>query len=162
MTSQHIGNAIGEQDLPTAKNYLRSSIGNGVVVSALEVVAVYTFRTSIIGIYNSSEEVYTTTVILLMMYLAIIPGDILQMTIIAILKAIGREKIATLMFLVISYVVGIPLGCILGIRFEIESRGILIGLGTAIYLLLIASVVTLLRTDMRKEAEKIFKTRTQQ
>ena len=89
-----------------------------------------------------------------------IPADFLQVTTISVLKAIGKEKMAILIFFIAYYAIGLPLACYLGIIRKLEIPGMVAGFMTGCYLLLVLSVIALCRTNLKKQVDELFQSRT--
>ena len=159
--SQQIANSIGERDLTKTKNLIKAAIYLSIVVGLIDVGVVYLTHKPFINIYTrDNPEIYETTVALVMLYLIMMPADFLQTSIMSILKTIGREKMATVVFTLSYYAVGLPLAFLLGIHLGMESKGVIIGVTIGCYLLFALSSVMLATTDVKKQSEQIFENRT--
>ena len=95
-----------------------------------------------------------------MLYLIMMPADFLQSSVMSVLKSIGKEKLATVIFTISYYAIGMPLAIILGMHLGLESRGVRIGTTVGCYILLAFSSVILYFTDVKKQSDEIFQSRT--
>ena len=147
-SSVEMANALGERNLHKAKINIRATSYISFVTIVIEIFALYLLKGPIITVYDSDADVYEIAVVLFEMYLLIIPAEFFQINFMSILKAIGREKIATGLFLFAYYVIGIPIAYYLGVVRGMQSQGIIFGMGAGLYALFFLSSWTLYFTDL--------------
>ena len=155
--SQQIGNSLGDRNLSQAKKFMKAALYIALVWVALDVLVVYFYRRSLIGIFDSSELMYDVTEPLLITYAAVMPADFFQVTVMSFLKSLGKEKTATMVFSVSYYAIGVVVGFVLGSVYKMWSQGIMYGLAGGCYMLLLFSIVMFLRVNLKEQAEKIAK-----
>jgi len=132
-----MGNAMGEGNIQKAKNFLKA----GVMLSAISVVGLELFYIAFSGevskFYTNDKEIIGEAVKLFHIYLLYYPPDFIQIIFSAGLRAIGKEKLGSIMFFVCYYIVAIPLAYVLCFKTSLRASGIVIGPMISIYILLI-------------------------
>ena len=153
--STEVAVAFGKKDATETKTYIRVSICLSLLLSAIQLVAIYLFKDQFIAIYVQEAEIRDILEVVIQIYLVIIPGDYLQVNLIALLKTIGKEKEASVMFAISYYLVGISVEYTLAVLLELECKGIVIGIGIGIYLQCFLAAWTLSTTDIAVQVDEV-------
>jgi len=150
-----VGNAMGEGDIKKAKNFLKA----GVTLSAISLVFVELFyillNKDVALFYSNDLNVVEESMKLFRVYLLYYPPDFIQIIFSAGLRAIGKEKLGSVMFFVCYYIIAIPLAYILSFPVGWRDLGIVYGPMIGIYILLIWLLFVYWRIDWDKRVEEI-------
>jgi len=150
-----MGNSLGERDLKKAKNFLKSGLcfAGGFI---LIVVSFYSFfAKEAASFYTNDPEVIKKTVDLLRLYILLYPGDCLQIVLSSGLRALGKEKLGSIMFVVCFYMLGIPLSYILGFPAGWGIMGITAGYIIGLYVMLVWMLFVYWKLDWNVQLKEV-------
>lgn len=154
-TTTYVGNAIGDKDVKTAKNYIKASVAICTFLVIIEMIVIILIKRDFIEFYDHRAKIYTVTAPVLTIYIIALPADFYQLIFASVLKGIGQEKQGSVIFVICYYFVGILLAYIFGVSLNMYDRGIWIGMGVGIYLMFILSLILVLNSNFRKQCESV-------
>ena len=149
----YIGKAIGAGSKEEALGFLKAGLLLYIISVLFSVFILYFFIDDIADIYTSDKHIKSILIETVSVYLFIMPGDFLQTTLSAVLRAIGLEKIGAVMFLISFYGFGLPGSYILAIDYHLGIAGIWLGLGIGVHILLAQQIILLFRVNWEKQIQ---------
>ena len=147
----YLANAIGKGSKEEALGFLKAGLCFYMISVVFSISILYFFIEDIADIYTSDEHIKSILINATTIYVFIIPGDFLQATLSAVLRAIGLEKIGTVIFLISFYVFGLPGSYIFAINYHLGITGIWLGLGLGAHILLALQIILLSRINWEKQ-----------
>jgi MATE family multidrug resistance protein len=109
-----VGNSIGSRDINSAKKYSIIAVVTGVSMVSVATILVLIFKSSIPYVYTSDEDIVEIVVQLLNIYVCFSIVDAIQIVEHGILKGLGKQKISSIICLVLLYPVNIPVAYTFG------------------------------------------------
>jgi len=104
-----VGNSIGSGKIQRAKKYAIIGILTGMTIVGILTVFVILFKSSIPHVYTSDESVIEIVIQLLNIYICFSILDSIQIVEHGILKGLGKQKISSIICLIILYPINIPM-----------------------------------------------------
>lgn len=150
-----LGNAMGEKDYVKAKRLRNAGILYTFIVVVIEAPLIHLFREPIVRIYTNSPEIVHAAKPIVSFFAFCVFGDFIQAINCAMLRAIGKEKIAFKIGIIANYGVGLPIGYICGVILGLHDIGLWMGICTGLYLGFCFSVRVLFTTDMEEQVNVI-------
>ena len=150
-----VGNAIGKGDVIKIRRLLYLGICCNIVIGICIAGMLYFLNEYIILFFTSLQDVIDIVKEVCIIYLYILPFDFSQCLLGAYVRGIGKERIASIMFVICYYGVGIPTAFILGNVLGYEVHGLWYGLGCGIFCMFLSSSIIILRTDLEEQTSKI-------
>jgi len=152
-----VGNAMGEGDIAKAKNFLRAGTYSGVVFSVIAMLFYVFFSREASEYYTDNEDVIAVAMRLFKVNILYYPADFLQLILSSAIRAIGKEKLGSIMFIVIFYILGLPLAYLLCFSTDLGVLGLAWGpiiCSTLLFIWLIGAFYTV---DWEKQVKLIGK-----
>lgn len=150
-----VGNAMGEGNLAKAKSFLKA----GLVWSIASLVCIelaYLFLSrQIAEFYSSDPATIDETVRIFKIYLFYFPPDFIQIILSSGLRAIGKEKLGSVMFIVCYYLISLPLTYFLCFGVGLRDSGLVYGPIVSLYILLIWLIFAYWRIDWDAQLREI-------
>ena len=146
-----VGNSMGGGDVKKAQNFMKA----GLLLNLIALVCVESFyiilTREIAKFYTSDVSAIKMTVRILMTYLLIFPADFTQIVLSGGLRAVGKEKLGFIMFLVCYYLISIPLSYTLCFYTKLQVMGLVYGGMAATYSLFVWLIYSYFRIDWEKQ-----------
>ena len=150
-----VGNAMGERNLPKAKSFLKAGLVWSIAsLICIELAYVFCAR-QIAEFYTSDEATIVETVRVFKLYLFYFPPDFIQIVLSSGIRAIGKEKLGSVMFIVCYYLISIPLAYFLCFGLELRDSGLVFGPTLGLYCLLIWLIFSYWKIDWDAQLEVI-------
>ena len=150
-----VGNAMGEGDTKKAKNFIKA----GLTLSLITLVGVELFYIFLIrqvtAFYTSDVKTIEKTVEIFNIYLLYFPADFIQIILSSGLRAIGKEKLGSVMFLICYYVISIPISFVLCFYAGLKVMGLVYGPMVGLYCLLFWVIFAYIRINWEKQKKVI-------
>ena len=126
-TLTFIGNAMGEGDINKAKKFLKAAL----ILSLVALVGIelfyITLTRQIVEFYTSDPDTIEKTMQILRRYLLNFPADFIQIVLSSGIRAIGKEKLGSITFLVCFYMIAIPVSYLLCFNAGLRVMGLVYG-----------------------------------
>ena len=146
-----VGNSMGEGDVKKAQNFMKA----GLLLNFLALICVECFYIvlgrEIAEFYTSDVSAIKMTMNILITYLLIFPADFIQMILSSGVRAMGKEKLGFIMFLVCYYLISTPLSYTLCFYAKLQVMGLVYGGMVATYCLLFWLIFSFYRIDWEKQ-----------
>ena len=146
-----VGNSMGEGDVNKAQNFMKA----GLLLNLAACVCVESFyiilSKEIAEFYTLDVNAVKMTVNIFLTYLVIFPADFIQIILSSGIRAIGKEKLGFIMFLVCYYLISIPLSYILCFYAKLQVMGLVYGGMIATYCLLFWLIFSYFRIDWEEQ-----------
>jgi len=145
-----IGNAVGLKSKVKIRNAGFSAILMGASVMGFSALVFVLFRTILPSFYIADNSVIqiASTLLIIAAFFQIFDGT--QAIGLGILRGITDVKVPTVITFLAYWVVGLPVGYILGFNFELGVQGVWIGLSIA---LVVSAILLSLRFNYRSKLE---------
>jgi MATE family multidrug resistance protein len=153
-TTTLVGNSIGRRDVKLAKKISIISLCTGMFIVGLFTIIIYTFRNFIPYIYTHKEEVsviFSKTMSIFMLFIVI---DAVQIILHGIIKGLGKQRIASVIALLILYPVNIPLAYTLTFTVNYGLSGLWYSQLISVILLSIGYIIIILCLDWKHVAKR--------
>jgi len=151
------GNALGEKNIIKAKNSIKAGVLCSVVSMVLVEVYYVFFSELVARFYVDDEQTVQETTRYFHAYLLQIPPEFIQLILSSGLRAIGKEKIGTLLMLLGFYFIAIPASYLLCFTFKLGGIGLIFGPALNQYLLLIAILIVYCKIDWNAQLSIVLK-----
>ena len=151
----YIGNAIGESNIIKLKRFIESGLILSGVLILIECPILYFFCDKFAQIFTRDPSVLVLTKTLLEMYAFGAIADFIQLVMSSILRGIGKEKIACLIFVAGNYMIGLPAGFVLGTILQGYTKGMFTGILMGMVFNAIATTIATVTVDLRRQSERI-------
>ena len=151
----YVGCAAGENDLQKLSTYIKAGFIITLGFLVVEGPALYFLSEPLARIFSNDMSVIGATQTLERMYSFAMVADFTQLVMSAILRGIGKEHIACVIFLLGNYVVGLPAAFVLGTVLKKYSKGLLLGIISGMVVNAAATSFALWKTNLRRQAESI-------
>jgi len=150
-----MGNAMGEGNIQKAKQFLKAGAISSVVVAVFVQLYYLAYARQTASFYINNEEIVSECVKIFGVYLLYYPADFLQQILSSGLRAIGLEKYGSVMFVVVFYVIAIPLSYFICFIMGIGVMGLVIGPMVSSCILCIWLLVAFARIDWKAQIRDI-------
>lgn len=150
-----VGNSMGEGNIKKAKSYSRIIVIMSIVTQIFCMFWFYTLREYWPYLFTTDSDVIDilVDVVLIVSILAII--DSAQITIGGILRGVGKQHIGAISYLLMFYLIGIPVGTILALKVGMDTKGQWIGMLLAsIFILLVMLLYYIIFLDWNEALEE--------
>ncbi len=127
-TTARVGFAVGKEELKEARFIGYVGIGVSVLVMSLTAILMFTVPEFIVGIYTQDAEVKVIAVKLLFLAAIFQISDGLQVSVTGALRGLKDTKIPMVVNIISYWVVGLPVGYLLGMNYNFGAEGLWIGL----------------------------------
>jgi len=152
-----VGNAMGEGDILKAKNFIKAGTMSGVFFSVLAIVFYIFFSREAAAFYSDNEDVIEQSIKIFKVNILYYPADFLQLILSGAIRAIGKEKLGAIMFIVVFYILGLPLAYLLCFKTDLRVLGLAWGPIVCSILLFIWLVGAFYTVDWNKQVKLIQK-----
>jgi len=150
-----MGNAMGEGNIQKAKQFLKAGMLTGVILAVFVQVYYLIYARQTAEFYINNEDVIWECVKIFGVYLFYYPADFLQLILSSGMRAIGLEKLGSVMFVVVFYVIAIPLSYFLCFTLNIGVLGLVIGPMISSCILCLWLVVVYMGIDWKVQVKDI-------
>lgn len=145
--SVRIGNAIGSRSAKRARIACDLTIIFAVVIGALTAVLLIIFRTSLPKLFTKDEPIQNLTNQLMVVAAFYQISDAINASIQGALRGTGRQALGAKLNFVCYYIIGLPLGAIIAIYFEVGVVGLWMGITLGLTLISVVGLIIICRTD---------------
>ena len=129
-----IGNCIGANNVRLAHRFFRLTLWTTLATVLTLMFPLLFCRESIAKIYSTEPEMQQLTEHVLVLVTFIFFFDCMQGFLQGPIRAIGLQGRASCYTIVLFYLVGLPVACLLGFKFELGVMGLQAGVGLALML----------------------------
>jgi len=123
----YMGIAIGEKDINKAKKFLKAgnwlAIGTALYVEILLIM----FSNRVLSFYTADPLITHDARNILIVFMVGYPVDFIQTVMASGLRALGKEKIGSLIVLLCNCVIGVPIAYLVGYKFGFGAAGLAVG-----------------------------------
>ena len=150
-----MGNAMGEGNIIKAKNLLKAGVFcSGISVVIVEIFYVF-FSKQAVEFFTSDDATIQESILVLKIYLLYYPADFIQSVLSSGLRAIGREKLGSFMFIICFYCIAIPSSYFLCFYAGLRDLGLIYGPVIGLYSLLIWLLIVYFTIDWEKQVKVV-------
>ena len=146
---------MGEGNTRKAKTFLKAAL----LITLLAVCGVelfyLLFARRVAEFYTADPATVDKTVEILMIYLLHFPADFIQLVLSSAIRALGREKLGSLTFLVCFYFIAIPASYALCFTANLRVKGLMYGLVIGVYCLTIWMLVIFYQVDWDRQVRVV-------
>jgi MATE family multidrug resistance protein len=119
-----IGYRIGANEISQARTTAAIAVATTMCIALLGSLLIFLLRTKLVGLYTSELNVATLATILLLFVVFFLIFDAIQSTCVGTLRGYKDTRIPMYIALFSYWVVGLPMGCILGFGWVGEPMGV--------------------------------------
>lgn len=130
-----VGIAIGERKFNKAKRLAVMGVFGGMLVMLLCCLTLWVFSLQWACFFVENQEIVETMLSFLPLFIGTSILDSIQLTLGAVVKVVGKGKLALLVYAICLYAIANPLSFILGIHLEMGLWGIWLGAFSGVALL---------------------------
>lgn len=130
-----VGIAIGECKFEKAKRFSLMGVCGGMLIMAICCLFLWIFSSDWAYFFVDNEEIVKCLLSFLPLFIATSMLDSIQLTLGAVVKVVGKGKIALFMYIFCLYAIANPLSYYLGIQLEFGLWGIWLGVFVGVCLL---------------------------
>jgi MATE family multidrug resistance protein len=123
-TTTLVGNSLGGNKPKQAKIYTKASLTVGVLIIGTITLSVYLFKNTIPFVYTSDPNIASLVTGLLGIWVCFSIMDAIQIILHGVIKGLGKQKIASVIALVILYPINIPLAYTFGFVWNLGLNGL--------------------------------------
>jgi MATE family multidrug resistance protein len=127
-TSVRVGNAVGRRDPPGVRLAARAGVTLALCSQTVSASLMLLVPAWIAGIYSDDPAVIAIAVQLLFLAAIFQLSDGIQVSCSGILRGLNDTQVPMLITVVAYWLVGLPLGAVLGFRFDLGARGMWMGM----------------------------------
>jgi MATE family multidrug resistance protein len=149
------GNAVGEGNVNKVRKLIRAAFGINACLVVVTGAIAFMFNKEIFTFFTDDEAIIDVVSEIMMIYIYILPFDFMQCLYGSYIRAIGKERVASLCFIICFYFIGLPLAYMFGNVMGYEVRGLWFGLGIGIVCMNFCSALILSTTDLKKQSDEI-------
>jgi MATE family multidrug resistance protein len=128
-----MGHANGEKQPTLAFQLGRKTIGLGLIYALIGSLAIILLRYSLMELYTSDEETIRVGASLLLVAAVFQFGDSMQVILAGCIRGFGETTIQAKINAIGHWLIGIPLGVVLGFHFGYQITGLWIGLCAGLF-----------------------------
>ena len=150
-----VGNAMGSGN--PNKAYILTKIGvmlNGILCVFLFAFMII-FRGFLARFFTEEEDVVEILVDLIKIYAILTIADYTQIFFAGVMKGIGKEHQALQMYMIVYYIIGIPICYVMAFIFGLRIIGLWIGWAITLYLIAIVLGICIYRTDWEIQCNEV-------
>ena len=125
--STFVSKAMGEKDIALAKGYLKNCITGGNILILLISLVILAWVRQWGQLFTDDKEILWWVSTLLIIYSLTSFMDNIQNIFSATLRSVGKERVATLIFILSFYLIGFPIGLVLGFPVGLGVIGLILG-----------------------------------
>jgi MATE family multidrug resistance protein len=148
-----VGNALGAGDAHRAEIASNLSLASGAVISLLNMAFLMTSRMKLPSLFTTDVGIVEKAQHLLLIATAFQLPDAINACNQGIFRGSGRQSLAALYNFVAFYIIGLPLGYVLGINFGFGIEGLWWGITTGLFAIALGSLAIVLQSDWKKLAD---------
>ena len=150
-----VGNSMGEGNIIKAKNFVKAGVFcSGICAVIVEVFYVF-LSPETVEFFTSDNATIQESVRVLKIYLLYYPADFIQSILSSGLRAIGKEKLGSFMFIICFYFIAIPSSYLLCFHTRLRDLGLIYGPVIGLYCLLIWLMIVYCTIDWEKQVKVI-------
>ena len=121
------GNAMGEGNIQKAKSFIKAGVFCALGAALLAEIFYFFLAWEAAEIYTNNYETIKKCVQIFRAYHLMYPSDFTQVILSTGLRAIGKEKLGSELFILVFYFIGIPLSYILSFKVGLNVMGLVFG-----------------------------------
>lgn len=146
-----VGMAIGEKKQYKSKRFALMGVTGGLVIITISSLFLWIFKMNWALYFTENTDVVNILIDFLPLFILNTFLDALQLTLGAIIKVVGKGKIALILYFVCLYIIANPLSYFLGIVMNMGLLGIWLGVIIGVSLLSIVFFIMVLKIKWEKE-----------
>ena len=153
-TTTLVGNCIGRRDVKTAKKIAIVSICTGIFFIGIFAILILIFKNSISLVYTQNEEVsilFNRTIGIFIIYIIV---DAVQIILHGMIKGLGKQRIASIIAILILYPINIPLAYTLTFTVNYGLSGLWYSQLISVILLSIGYFIIIICLDWKHVAKR--------
>jgi MATE family multidrug resistance protein len=127
-TSVRVGHAVGRRDPLAVRLAARAGLSLSLATQTVSASLMLLVPAAIARVYTSDPEIVAVVVQLLFLAAIFQLSDGIQVSCSGILRGLSDTRVPMLITVVAYWLVGLPLGAVLGFRFGLDARGMWMGL----------------------------------
>ena len=127
-SSVRVGRAVGRRDPPGVRRAARAGLALALGAQTVSASLMLLVPAAIARIYTSNPQIIAVVVQLLFLAAIFQISDGIQVSCSGILRGLNDTRVPMLITVVAYWLVGLPLGAVLGFRFGLDARGMWMGL----------------------------------
>ena len=147
-----VGNALGAGDAHRAEIASNLTLASGAIISFVNMGFLLTFRTKLPLLFTTDVGIVEKAQHLLLIATAFQLPDAINACNQGIFRGSGRQSLSALYNFVAFYIIGLPLGYVLGIKMGFGVEGLWLGITTSLFTIALGSAIVVLRSDWKKLA----------
>ncbi len=147
-----VGNALGAGDAHRAEIASNLTLASGAIISFVNMGFLLTFRTKLPLLFTTDLGIVGKAQHLLLIATAFQLPDAINACNQGIFRGSGRQSLSALYNFVAFYIIGLPLGYVLGIKMGFGVEGLWLGITTSLFTIALGSAIVVLRSDWKKLA----------
>lgn len=147
-----VGNALGAGDARRAEIASNLALASGAAISFLNMGFLLIFRKTLPMLFTTDVGIIEKAQHLLLIATAFQLPDAINACNQGIFRGSGRQSLSALFNFVAFYVIGLPLGYVLGIQLGYGIEGLWIGITTSLFIIALGSAIVVLQSDWNKLA----------
>lgn len=151
----YVGNAIGEGHIHKTQQYMKAGYILTAIFVIIEAPALFFLNEPFAELYSTDHEVIDATKNAERIYAASIIADFTTLVMTSILRGIGKEHTACIIFATGYYLIGLPLAFVFGTLREGYTSGIWLGLAIGYSFNAIATTIAVIRVSLSHQAQRI-------
>lgn len=149
-----VGNSIGANDSIKAKTYATAALIAGVFMVGILTILVYLFKDRIPYLYTSDDRVAAVVTSLLGIYICFSVMDAIQIILHGIIKGLGKQKLASIVALIVLYPINIPLAYCFGFVWGYGVQGLWYSQLISVFLMMSSYAIICILVDWNMVAKK--------
>ena len=149
-----VGNALGAGEAHRAEVASKLTFACGAVLSCINVALLLTFRHAIPWIFTSDPDIIEQAKTLLLITTAFQFSDAFNACVQGVFRGSGRQALAAKYNFVAFYIIGIPLGYVLGVREGYGVEGLWLGITAGLFSIAIGETTVVMQSDWKKLASE--------
>jgi len=154
-TSYLVGNLMGENKVALAKAYLRIGGYCSLTTAGIIEILVILFADNLARFYSGDEEIQEKIELVLRLFLLLYPPDFVSCVLGSSLRAIGKQRVGSLIIIVNLYCITIPFVWISCLGFDAGLYGVVFGFIISVWINLFSYLFVFSKTDWNEQARQI-------
>lgn len=150
--SVRIGNALGAGDAHRAEIASNLTLASGAITSILNIALLLSFRKSLPWLFTMDLDIGNEAEDLFLVVAAFQFPDAINGCVQGIFRGSGRQALGAKINFVAYYIIGIPFGCILGLKLGYGVEGLWWGMTAGLFAIATVCTMIVLRSDWKKFA----------
>ena len=153
----HLANSVGKGAKEEIIQFIKAGLISFMIIVIITELIFYFLIEDFVILYTSQSEIQSLIKRTCHIFMFFIPFDYLQLLFSAVLRAIGKERIGTLIFVIAFYGIGLPISYLLAITLELSIPGLWIGVGTGASILVVEQLLVFRGVNLEKQIMAIIK-----